>query len=56
MQQIYHNKQLITPLKTIIVIHIAVAIGIMVSNALNVNLIDENLTEQTNQVANLRQP
>ncbi|CAD8100797.1 unnamed protein product [Paramecium primaurelia] len=56
VQQLYHNTQLITPLKKIAVLLFIICSGILISNIINVQFISENLISQTNQLATLRQP
>ncbi|CAD8127158.1 unnamed protein product [Paramecium sonneborni] len=56
VQQLYHNTQLITPLKIISILLFTICSGIFICNLINVQFISENLISQTNQLATLRQP
>ncbi|CAD8084216.1 unnamed protein product [Paramecium sonneborni] len=56
VQQLYFNKNLITPLKKISVILGLILIGMVICEILNVFLIKDNLENQTQQVINLVKP
>ncbi|CAD8192060.1 unnamed protein product [Paramecium octaurelia] len=56
VQQLYFNKDLISPLKKISVILGLILIGMLTCEILNVFLIKDNLQQQTQQVINLVKP
>ncbi|CAK66492.1 unnamed protein product (macronuclear) [Paramecium tetraurelia] len=56
VQQLYHNTQLISPLRKIAALLFIICSGVLISNIINVQFISENLISQTNQLDTLRQP